>query len=378
MNPTRNLIPSLLNQHYDTYIFGPGYQTKEVLDKGIQDFVDKYGPFELTCSNEHIAIFYPEAADDFEHNYLPMFKNNFYSNFLLEQKHLEDMSNYFRKIESSRKVLFLLEFDYYWLSEERLLLIEELDAFIVGFGEQFITPKDEMTHIQKESFSDLVNDRWYNFVKGSNKIIQFTHFVNYSEFYWESIDVRKYECSVPGVGYWARKEAYKNLKNEHKKMSKNYHNKIYHLLSKMGIKSYSSQLLLSNYIEVFNQIIRDSKYAYTCGSALNWPIRKFFEIPAKGTLLISLPFKNFEHLGFINEDNCIIAEPENIISVVNNLNENLENAQDIADRGRKMVHENHSISARSQQLKMAFDAIIKATFDGSYWESGRFIVREKK
>lgn len=377
MNPTRNLIPSLLNQHYDPHFYGPGYQSKRILDKGVKSYIDDHGPFELICSNEHVMVFYPEAARNFLKRYVPVFQRSFCANFSLEQKHLEDMYSYFKSADPERKVLFLLEFDYYWISNQRLDLIRELDAFIVGFGEQFITPKNEMKHVKRESFYSLVNDRWYDFVKDSRRVIQLTHFLDYSEFYWGGIEGRKYECSVPGASYWSRKVADTHLKDQNMKRPRNYYKKIFNILNGMGVRVFSSDLLLSIYQETFNKMIKDSRYAYTCGSALKYPIRKFFEIPSKGTLLIALPFKNFEHLGFVDKENCLVAEPDDICSVIRTLNADFERAQVIAERGRKMVYDNHSISSRSEQLRLAFDAILTSTFNGSCWENGKFIVKEK-
>lgn len=65
-NPTRNLIPSLLNLNNEVHIYGPGYVSDKVLEQGIEVYYQENGPFDFICSNEHISIFLPENYDNFE------------------------------------------------------------------------------------------------------------------------------------------------------------------------------------------------------------------------------------------------------------------------------------------------------------------------
>ncbi len=64
------------------------------------------------------------------------------------------------------------------------------------------------------------------------------------------------------------------------------------------------------------------------------PIRKFFEIPATGAMMICTPPYSFRELGFRDDDNCIIAEPEALPSIVEELLAQPAKVADIARRGQ--------------------------------------------
>ncbi|MGE3921141.1 MAG: glycosyltransferase [Gammaproteobacteria bacterium] len=375
-NNTRNLIPSLLNIYNEVDIYGPGYSSNDELEKGVEAFYEKNGPYDFVCSNEHISVFFVEKANNFD-DYMTYLNNAFYFNFEIHQKHLYNMSNFYKSVTNVTKILFLMEFDRYWFPKYREELLLELDAYIVGYGKQFAKKSEDCPYQKNEAFYKHVNNNWYNFVQKYSKVIQLIHFIDPAEFFWGDISDRPYECSVPGTGYWARKLAFENLSLSKIKMPTNFHNKIYFILSKLGIKSYSNRLMLYNYNQLFNNLIEDSKAAFTCGSGNEQPIRKFFEIPAKGTVLLCLPFHGFEEMGFQHNENCIICHPNEIVAYVEQLKREQKNAERISINGRKFIFETHSIFSRAQQLQQAFNAIINSSFVGTRWERGKFIVDEK-
>ena len=77
-------------------------------------------------------------------------------------------------------------------------------------------------------------------------------------------------------------------------------------------------------------------------SGLRWPLRKFFEIPAQGTILICYPFKNAEQYGFKSWENCVFIErPEEIIDTLLKLSKDSNLSEEIAFRGFTLVKEKH-------------------------------------
>lgn len=101
------------------------------------------------------------------------------------------------------------------------------------------------------------------------------------------------------------------------------------------------------------------------------PIRKFFEIPAAGTVLVCRPFFGFSALGFEDGVNCVVCEPERIADAHQTLVYDLAAAQRIADAGRKLIFDRHSLSARSRDLADIFAAISEKRFFGSRWTGGQ-------
>ena len=108
---------------------------------------------------------------------------------------------------------------------------------------------------------------------------------------------------------------------------------------------------------------------------MKYIIRKYLEIPAKGTLLVCKPCKGFEALGFEHDKNCIVVNPKNILEDLNYYFDETDKCQKMAIMGQKLVWEKHSFHARSKQIKNSLIKIIDGSFKGSYWEKGEFKLR---
>jgi hypothetical protein len=118
----------------------------------------------------------------------------------------------------------------------------------------------------------------------------------------------------------------------------------------------------------------------TCGSGLKWPLNKFFEIPAEGSLLVCYPFSNHEDLGFVDGETCVVMnEPDRINEVLDRIFSDLPEYQRIATKGQQMVMRKHSMTARINQVGEAVSVIMDAgkKFGGAYWKNGEFIIYEK-
>jgi hypothetical protein len=378
-NPTRNLLPSLLSIYNDVFIYGPGYQNDNVLEDGIEKFYENNGPFDIVCSNEHISVFYPEYK---AHNtvYMRDVAKGFHYNFKIKYKYFDDMQAFFQKF-TGHKVLFLMEFDRFWMSSYRLDILLSLNAYIVGYGKNYSIKKEDCPYAKNEYFYESITNNWYDFVCSYDKIIQLVHYVDNSEFEWSNLEGRAYECSALGTGYWSRIEVAKLLKQHKIKLPSRYlqTNKIYDFMDRViGFNPNNTRLGICINNRVFNNIIEDSVASYTCGSGNMQFIRKFIEIPSKGTVLICMPFVGFEDVGFKNGVNCLTIEhPKQIIDALNTIATDKEYASQLANAGRKMVFEKHSINARAGQLQNAFTAIVAGRFAKTYWQNGDFVVEQR-
>ena len=125
----------------------------------------------------------------------------------------------------------------------------------------------------------------------------------------------------------------------------------------------------------FWRALLNSKASYTCGSGLEYPVRKFFEIPASGALLSSRYFPGLTALGFRDGENWMCAEPGDLPDItLELLSDDLSRAQAIASRGRELILEQHSLEARAQQFRSMIELIMQGRFDGSEWNQGRLIL----
>ena len=128
----------------------------------------------------------------------------------------------------------------------------------------------------------------------------------------------------------------------------------------------------SRYNSSFVKILERSKISFTCGSALGFPIRKYFEIPAAGSILLCKPFLNFENLGFKSGVNCFTVDENNLVETVQEITSDYSNFSKIRINASELLLSSHSYEARKTQLKSSLQAIIKNEFNGSFWSSGLF------
>lgn len=376
--PTRNLVPSMLKHKFDVTFYGPGYTCEKILKDGLDDFYNKMGPFDFILASEHI-IFYKNIL---KNNGKSLF-NIYSSNYVVRFQNISLLNIFndtfeFLNNTSIKKIITMFETDYIYLNHDRLKILEDLNCYMIAEGSQLIRPLKNIRNREEEKFSNLVKDNWAYFAKKNvKKIISLPHFVSESEFIYGDIQNRKKIINVPGVNYYNRKRAIKTLKKAKINLDSKLHIILYSLLAKLGFKPFSNPHLLKLYNNIFNESIINSKYSFSCGSAYEATTRKFFEIPALGSLLILEPFKGegkkiLESLGYLEDQNFISCTADNLIDKIYELEKNREYASEIAFNGQKLVFENHSSVARSEQIFKSLDAISKSQFKGSSWVNGKF------
>lgn len=379
-NPSRGLIVHLLMNVFDQLdIYGPGYVPEYLLEEGIDEYVKSYGPYDFMITNE--MIFFAHSSGYYESESKKDFLNMYHIRFspdLLNEKIITEMNDFFMKT-SNRKLLIFLQLDFYNISNEHISLLNSLkNSYFFTFGKDVISKMDDLKNIKNEKFYSKCNDNWYKFVHNNvNRIASLVHFISDEECNFTPLEERKYIIYVPGVNYWFRKKVLQSLNKKYKMPSK-IHLKIYSLLNKLHLKPFRYLFANDFYNYIFRNHIFMSKFVATCGSGLNWPLRKFFEIPAGGSVLICNPFYNQNHLGFIDKKTCfLIEDPSEINSSIETLNNNKKLAHEISKEGQRMIMKNHSVSARTRQMKEVIDVILdeKKLFEGSYWDSGKYIVK---
>lgn len=366
-NPTRELVPTLLARVDETICYGPGHVSTETLDAGLDRFLERVRATRIVTT-EHVAF----AALNKAHGATleSAYANHVFDFDPAQFSHLSDIATQVGRCDLP-KVLLLFESDYYHFTEARASILEYFDC-IIGFGPQFVRPRAELDDINAESFAAHVTDHAADaFQRLVERTACLPHFVSDAEFCWNSLHNRPQSWSVPGVGYAARREAA-------------------HALAEIGFaegRSLLGRLLMRPrfpqewrsigtqlYRHSFRRMLERSRYAFTCGSGLRYPLRKFFEIPAAGALLVAQPFVNFADAGFVHGKNCIIAEPAILPAIHHQLARDPDWAESIAAAGRAMILANHSVTARALQLSEVFAALDAGVFAGGQWRSGAFKV----
>jgi hypothetical protein len=373
INPTRNLLADVFKQLGEVSFFGPGYVDQAVLAQGLTEFARQHGPFDFAVANEH-TIFAalrpgPAMARSYQRNYVRHFP-------LRDIGCAPAMYAEFLKLKT-RKIVTLLESDFYNFSRAQLDIVKQAADYLLTFGEQFVRPVSELEFLARESFSRHAHDTWYDYLcSRRGTVLSVPAFLSTSEFDESSLAGRAYNWAIPGSQYWARREAKAALAGAGITSAGANLSRAVYIMERLKLRPYGRKFLQRKISALFNQSISAARYAYTCGSGLGYPVRKYFEIPAKGTVLVCLPCNGFEALGFADKENALKCLPQDIPAVNEFLENNPEKAQAIASAGREMVRQKHSVPVRAGQIKQALYAISQDRFNGSRWDKGNFIVEE--
>jgi hypothetical protein len=277
------------------------------------------------------------------------------------------------------RLAVLLENDFYnWTARERDL-IESRANFFVGFGEEFSPHMANMPYLKMERFASVATDVWADFSRTHRaRIASLPHFVADPEFNVTPLSARPHDWSIMGVQYHARgvaRDALKAIAVE--PIMDTRFRRVLSLARRLRLMR-GEKRLVQRFLNLdFGDRIASTRFSYTCGSGLMMPIRKFFEIPAAGSVLVCRPFYGFAAAGFEDGVNCLIVEPERIADAHQRLAYDLDFADRLARAGQKLVIEKHSLNARARDLKDILGAIAKKTFFGSEWVGGHHRLRDE-
>ena len=203
MNPTIQLIYKAVGASTDLTLYGPGFQSQEVLAQGVNNFVSKHGPYDFLLTDGVVLFF---------KNLKPFLTSYNYFDIYSIRKYLDDMKSYF--ISSQQKKLFYPAIDYYNVSRGEIKAVEESGCYLITWGPEFHEYLKHCDAIRHESFmgKDL-NDNWIEFLlKNQEKVISIPQIIDNSEFNFLPLASKRYDIGIPGAGYYHRREALKQLK----------------------------------------------------------------------------------------------------------------------------------------------------------------------
>ena len=103
--------------------------------------------------------------------------------------------------------------------------------------------------------------------------------------------------------------------------------------------------------ERYARLLNASSVAPTCGTIAREVIRKHFEIPATGALLITERTEALEAAGFHDLVNVVYAEPDDVCDKLDHLFAHPDELERIARAGQQLVHERHTMAQRDQLLQ---------------------------
>lgn len=102
------------------------------------------------------------------------------------------------------------------------------------------------------------------------------------------------------------------------------------------------------YGEQYARTINASWFVPTCGSIEKEVVRKHFEIPASKSCLITEKTPSIEAAGFIDMENCVFADENDVLDKLDYLFQHLDELETITNAGYKLVHSRHTLKQRDQ------------------------------
>ncbi|RPJ19673.1 MAG: glycosyltransferase family 1 protein [Desulfobacteraceae bacterium] len=380
INPTQQFFRRVLNGAGDLTLFGPGFVSADEVDAGPEAFAQRKGPFDIVIGDEFSMLRPGEVPEEKKH--LHTFR---YYACRFDELLIHKGTDYFAFLKKHKgpRFLSLLQSDYYNFKDEHIEKMEEIADYYIAWGSELLMSKAAASFSSQQlegmngKIYDNWNDRYRNYInRHSDRILSTPHFVADDEFSELPLNHRAYDWSVLGADYQSRLTAKKLLEEAGISRSGTYLPYLFSAAQKLHFHLYNKFWAIRMINVLFGHALRTSRYSFTCGSLLRYPIRKFFEIPAAGCVLVTDGCNGFESLGFQDRKNAVVCPPEHILETHEWLTRNPDQAQAIATAGRELVKNTHSVSARGRQLGESFNRMMKGKFFGTYWSGGRLHFHE--
>lgn len=278
------------------------------------------------------------------------------------------------------KVLNLLQVDPYAVPEYIYRnCIEPADAVLSTVASAQFMDSNMRAASERESWldpglfmvgrPDLVDERW----------LLLPHCIAESEFVSAGSVRKRWDAIVPGVDYHFRRAARDRLECvagvSLASLEGPLQRALYWATSYYRAQKYID--LTPWFNRRFRERISASRVGVTCDASIGYAIRKFFEIPAFGTLLAARFFPQMEALGFQDGANCFAIEDgdlERLEEIVAFAKSDGVEARRVTSAGQDMVRELHVASARAQQLRDFLEALCAGRLGSVRWRDGRPLV----
>jgi hypothetical protein len=365
----------------DVTFFGPGYVRDSELSDGVLKFIDRTGPYDILFLGPNMPILSVADADLRETaafirrwTALSAPQETVYAFFVAFLASLND-------IPIAQRFACLVSMDSYSATQRQMDRLDHFGMKIMASNEHFVRRVADLPawanrekHYQANTHN--ISDAWYDYLAARpERVVTSLHFVGDTEFSFRGLAHRKSEISIPGVDYHTRREAVESLKRHGIGSSSKFTYNVYRTLNKLGFPVYSRYPLLKYFNTSYFLNLMNTRYVFTAAEAFGLPIRKYFEIPAAGAVLLTTACNGFDRIGFADGVSCLLVQPDSLADVVVHLEKNPDEAQRLADNGRNLMYREHSISARIDQIRSCLNAIVAGKFLGAEWIDGRYVVR---
>lgn len=380
--------------------FGPGYSTTAELEDGLRNYWIR-GKYDALILDFALAMLQIECLDiRLAYHWHRYFMSDYsvYESIRYADKIIDEA----KKIDAPRLIYYMFDpFTILGSWESCIQKLLDVGFYFWGTGEEFTPEIIETEDTKKIGW----NNRYLKFLhKNSGKIISMPHCsVTYKEFCGTPLEKRQFDITVSGnlaSAFYPDREriakkfvgtkykvydSYKNRTLAYRDDENRIVNTLYRreedkiLDSKLKIpcRYIDSQVrreAISIWRESYNVGLRASKMGYADGGLSLQILRKYAEIPARGTLLLCQDIPPLVCFGFKEWENMVPVKPDSVLEICDYLFVNPQKMQTIANAGRNMVFQKHTALIHAKCIMRAVKAIQIGGFRGSYWSEGNFYV----
>ncbi|MDP2035630.1 MAG: glycosyltransferase [Polaromonas sp.] len=385
LNPTNTLMSTLVAAAVDDICFyGPGFVSEAQLSQGLLRFIDQTGPYDALVLGPNVPLFSRSSEDT-------LAAAKYAKRFTALASSPNDLVKYFDDVLAAvpltpipLRFACLVTLDYYGCTGNHIERLEKFGLHVIAPDSTFATRLEQLPRWanQEAHFvrkKDRISNAWADFTTAHpDRIVTALHFIADSEFSFRGLSARTASVSIPGVEYVLRRQAVAALKEKGIRLSTKGIFNGFRLANRIGLPVFGRFVPLKLFNLFFFRDLIDTRFVYTARGAFGIPIRKFFEIPAAGAMMICSPPLGFSEIGFRDGEHYINADPANLPDILQMFGADIDRAQAIAAAGRKLVFEKHSLRARAEQLRACLEAIKQGAYESGSWKEGSFTVVSKK
>lgn len=391
-----------LSYNNEVDYFGPGYVSRETLESGLLQFIDKKEYDALI-----LGVYFVYSACTGEGRY-----NAYYIHrTVIPYYNVNDAYQCCRKIYEQLKSIIGIVKIFFYREDDMFMPMKDYEICdeLVQRGFFLMGPPSQTMHkYSKEMLEQnpLLSNLMINFVEQNmERYIPLTlHAISYHEIFYTCYSSREYDWCVPGnrsTKYYPMREViYNKLKNKsckfwnddpYQKLSvatierENinwyvFRNREEKMISRfLGKNIYISSHPKMDYIaacrEKYLESMRRTKAVFVEGSIGKVLVRKYYEACACGALMIGLEVPGMEAMGFLDGYNCRIVNEADIDKRIEEIMRDECNNEKIAANGQKLILEKHMFTNRALSLSQTIEKIKSGNYRGAYWDKGDYILR---
>ncbi len=364
----------------DVTFYGPGFSDNETLEHGLLDYYKETGPYDAVICTYSLM---QKSIDLYSIRDIYYFHRDYMSYYEISTaiRFVPGIMNDFERINNTVKLLYyngdMITMPISLSSYCGKLL--DKDVHIITPGVEFVAHVDDNIRFAGVG----ANSIYKNFVERySRKVI--SHIpcaVTLSEYDFTPLRNRKYDFAFPGVmsnEYPSRISISEILRKENYVIFNAYtdrtkgHKSGGRYPSVYSIPNRKSEDIAS-WREEFNNSLKMTKCAYTDGSNVKSIVRKYFEIPARETVLFCDEVPGLKEMGFKDQTNMILVDETNVKDKARELFCNEKKMEKIAREGLDLVSKHHTVRSRAVDTILSIKRIMDGKFDGTVWDEGKMI-----